>query len=94
MLTVHSREYMAYMKSEAWARVRAERYEIDGGKCVMCGRPVSGKDWECHHLHYKRLGRENVITDVCTLCHSCHKKIHNYYDRIGGIQSSKHTQRR
>ena len=93
MLAVHSKEYNAYMLSPAWADKRRERWEIDGGKCVMCGRPVSGDDWQCHHLHYRTLGHENALTDLCTLCRGCHKKIHNYYDRIGGIQSSRHIQR-
>ena len=82
MLTEHSKEYNAYMGSPAWAAKRRERWEIDGGKCVMCGRPVEGRDWECHHITYKRLGREDVLADICTLCHDCHMKIHNYYDRI------------
>jgi len=94
MLTVHSREYEAYIKSPAWEAVRRQRLQIDGGKCVMCGRPVgAGVEWNTHHLHYRNLGHEDVIKDVCTLCRDCHEKIHNYYDRIGGIQSSRHTQR-
>ena len=81
------------MRSAEWAAKRRERWKIDGGRCVMCKRPVSGGEWECHHLHYRTLGRENVITDICTLCKDCHEKIHNYYDRIGGLQSSKRIQK-
>lgn len=94
MLAVHSPEYEAYIRSPAWAEVRRRRLQIDGGLCVMCKRPVGGAvEWNTHHLHYRTLGHEDVITDVCTLCKDCHDKIHNYYDRIGGIQSSRRTQR-
>ncbi|MBQ6531367.1 MAG: HNH endonuclease [Solobacterium sp.] len=56
--------------------------EIDGYKCVMCGRHISHcRTMQVHHITYARLGNENVLTDLCTLCGSCHKKIHNYYNR-------------
>ena len=82
MLAVHSQEYEAYIKSPAWADKRRERWKIDNKRCVMCGRPVSDREWECHHITYKRLGREDVLRDICTLCRDCHTKIHNYYDRV------------
>ena len=27
---------------------------------------------------------KNVMKDLCTVCGSCHKKLHNYYDRERG----------
>ena len=94
MLTVHSPEYEAYIASPAWAEVKRRRLLIDGGLCVMCKRPVgNGLKWETHHLHYRNLGHEDVIKDVCTLCVDCHDKIHNYYDRIGGLKQSTPIQR-
>lgn len=48
----------------------------------MCGGPLDKiKSVQVHHITYKNLGNENVLTDLCTLCGSCHKKIHNYYNR-------------
>lgn len=83
MRKVYSPEYEAYIRSPEWAEVKRRRLLIDGGKCCMCHTPVGdGVKWETHHLHYKTLGHENVLTDVCTLCVDCHKLIHNYYDRI------------
>ena len=86
MIRPHSREYQEYMRSEEWQRKRKERWKIDGLCCVMCGKelryPEGGEGWESHHLHYKTLGHENPITDLCTLCTNCHKMIHSYYDRI------------
>lgn len=81
LASFHSEEYNRYLRSPAWAAKRRERWEIDDGQCVMCGRPVEGMEAECHHITYKRLGHEDVLADICTLCRDCHKKIHNYYDR-------------
>ena len=90
MLTVHSYEYDNYIGSPAWNSKRMQRLQIDGGRCVMCGCVVgNGVAWETHHIHYKNLGHEDVMTDICTLCVDCHKKIHNYYDRRGGFSFNK-----
>ena len=77
----HSKEYDQYMKSEAWRTKKQERINIDGG-CVMCHRPISRiRSLQVHHITYARLGNENVLSDLCTLCGSCHQKIHAYYNR-------------
>ena len=76
--------YRKYMQSEAWQAKKQQRLEIDGYKCVMCGKPLSkckSMPLQCHHITYARLGHENVHTDLVTLCGSCHRKIHNYYQR-------------
>lgn len=58
----HSAEYERYMRSEAWERKRSERLELDGNRCVMCGRPNGlQKDGatpilQVHHIHYRNLG--------------------------------------
>lgn len=76
-----SKEYKQYMKSDEWEQKRQERIAIDKG-CVMCGRPIEKiKSVQVHHVTYKNLGNEDVLTDICTLCGSCHRKIHNFYNR-------------
>jgi 5-methylcytosine-specific restriction endonuclease McrA len=70
------------MKSPEWEAKKNQRIEIDNS-CVMCGRPLDKiRSVQVHHITYARLGNEDVYTDLCTLCGSCHKKIHNYYNRI------------
>ena len=88
MRTEHSREYLTYVKTDAWQKKRLERLRIDGGRCCMCGKRVGAGDWETHHLHYRSLGHEDVMKDICTLCDNCHKLIHRYYDRPGGLQTA------
>lgn len=74
--------YKNYMQSEQWQQKKAERIDIDKG-CVMCLRPLDKiRSVQVHHISYRNLGHEDVLADLVTLCGSCHKKIHNYYNRI------------
>lgn len=77
-MKVYSNEYLNYINSDMWRRTRQQRIDLDGGHCVMCGAyyPL-----EVHHIHYRNLGRENIVKDLVTVCEECHKKIHNLYDR-------------
>lgn len=76
-----TQEYKDYMRSNEWKVKKRERIAIDQG-CVMCGRPLDKiRSIQVHHITYQRLGNENVLTDLCTLCGSCHKKLHNFYNR-------------
>ncbi|WP_418417549.1 HNH endonuclease [Blautia sp.] len=49
----------------------------------MCGRPESKckNGLQMHHITYERLGHENALTDLVSLCPACHVKIHKYYGR-------------
>ena len=78
---MQTQEYKDYMHSNEWKAKKRERIAIDQG-CVMCGRPLDKiKSIQVHNITYQRLGNENVLTDLCTLCGSCHKKLHNFYNR-------------
>lgn len=77
---MQTQQYKDYMRSDEWEAKKQERIAIDGS-CVMCGKPISRiRSVQVHHVTYARLGK-NVLTDLCTLCGSCHKKIHAYYNR-------------
>ena len=81
------------MKSAEWEQKRQERIEIDKG-CVMCGRPLNRiKKIQVHHVSYRNLGNEDVMNDLCTLCGSCHRKIHSYYNRVRGSEVKSQEQR-
>lgn len=73
--------YERYIRSPAWQKKRRQRMAIDR-QCVMCHKPLwLIEDVQIHHIHYKNLGNEDVMNDICTLCGECHIKIHNYYNR-------------
>ena len=82
----HTKEYDRYIRSEEWAKKRAERLELDDNCCVMCGRKNGlQKDGntpilQVHHIKYSNLGAE-PMEDLVSLCAGCHMKIHKYYQR-------------
>lgn len=80
---MRSVEYNQYITSTAWEAKKEERKKVDGYRCVCCGRSEehTRRGLQVHHITYERLGHENVYTDLCTVCGSCHKKIHAYYNR-------------
>lgn len=78
----HSKQYEEYLKSDEWEQKKEQRMKVDNYSCVMCGRNREHcRTLQVHHISYKRLGHENIFTDLCTVCGSCHKKLHNYYNR-------------
>lgn len=79
---MQSEFYRKYIRSPDWQAKTDERMEIDNYSCVMCGRSKEHcRTLQVHHIHYRTLGRENPLTDLCTVCGSCHKKLHRYYNR-------------
>lgn len=67
-------EYTAYIKSKTWDKKRTERLIYDNFQCQLCG---NRNNIQVHHLVYpahKNFGTE-PITDLITVCESCHKLI-------------------
>ena len=68
-----TQEYIDYLKSDTWQRLRSKRLAIDGYKCQRCGRPF---DLQVHHLAYPlELGTEDPYRDLITLCDTCHELV-------------------
>jgi len=69
------RNYITYLKSDAWRKKREQRLDINrrlwGGFCEVCGEK---KATECHHTTYQNLGCEWLF-DIAVVCRSCHKKL-------------------
>lgn len=70
-------EYVEYLKSDTWQRLRSKRLAIDEYRCQRCGTPYGVL--QVHHLAYPAvLGTEDPYTDLITLCSTCHELIeHN-----------------
>lgn len=68
-----TQEYVTYLQSETWQRLRSQRLKIDNYKCQRCGRPF---DLQVHHLYYPAdLGTEDPYRDLITLCDTCHELV-------------------
>ena len=74
----HSPEYKAYLLTPTWGDKRNQRLKIDGHQCRGCG---ATENLEVHHIHYDRLGKEDVERDLTTFCKRCHTAIHSSMKR-------------
>lgn len=77
-----SKEYDNYLKSAEWKKKATNRKQIDDYTCQLCG--TRGGLLDVHHFTYYKVGREDVYTDLVTLCPRCHKAIHGMMNRITG----------
>lgn len=58
--------------TENWDEIRRACYKRDGHRCVMCG--IKGK-LSAHHVVPVRISHNNSLSNLVSLCSSCHKKI-------------------
>jgi hypothetical protein len=77
--------YRQYIASDAWKTKRRERLELDGHECTNCDATTY---LEVHHLTYERLGNE-LMSDLQTLCQTCHARLHGQGPRVLPIVGSK-----
>ena len=73
-------KYEQYLQSDIWKIRRDNVLARDRYECQMCGRT---NRLHVHHIVYKNLGNE-PLSDLVTLCSSCHKKVHNYHGKNAG----------
>ena len=66
-------DYKAYLQSEHWQNVRMQALKRDGLVCQLCG---SGINSRVHHVSYDRVGSDEEVKDLVTLCEECHSKVH------------------
>lgn len=72
-MTTRQLEYLDYLKSEHWARLRDEVLRRDGYKCTRC--PARHR-LQAHHKIYRPKWEDSVADDLITLCRSCHEREH------------------
>lgn len=70
---MNSKEYRAYLESDAWKRLRALAIERAGGRCQLCN--VAAPTLHVHHRTYERLGHE-LLDDLTVLCPADHRRYH------------------
>jgi hypothetical protein len=63
--------YVKYINSAEW-REKSRIWRMEEGKCELCG---STDRLQCHHKHYRTLGKEKR-SDIQVVCYKCHCKLH------------------
>jgi len=66
--------YYQYIKSTEWKDKKKSLSGIGGRRCWICNK----KKVEAHHATYKRLGNENIHTDLYFLCRQHHQEVHDF----------------
>lgn len=72
-LAKYRQRYRRYIQSAKWKTKREEAFTFHGRKCSQCG---TSEELQCHHTNYKRLGNEDVATDIEIMCQTCHEIHH------------------
>ncbi len=70
--------YVEYLKSPRWLKLRRARIKKDKGRCQGC----NGKqELNVHHKTYERFGHE-LLDDLITWCIRCHNDWHYFKRQI------------
>ncbi len=64
------------LRGKPWDRLRRFVHARDKGECRECGRKVSFRKFNCHHVLEVSQGGTNHPTNLVTLCRACHEKKH------------------
>lgn len=61
-----------------WNTIRKTAYKRDSWRCQICGKPA-GHKLQCHHIVPRRYGGSDELSNLATVCISCHKKHERRY---------------
>lgn len=78
-------DYRQYLQSDEWKEKRRQREIFDNFTCALCHRKITTPI--CHHMSYERLGHENIVEDIITLCWACHERFHSNWGKMSEIDS-------
>lgn len=76
--------YREHLQSPHWAGIRTRRLALDDEQCAGCGATES---LQVHHLTYERMGAE-LLSDLVTLCASCHDQV-TVISRMMGFKNQR-----
>lgn len=60
-------------------------FERDRWRCRWCGR-TNALQYDAHHIEYRRSSKDDVLSNLITLCRHCHDFVHS------GRVSKRHAQ--
>ena len=61
---------------------RRQVLDRDDYTCQLCG---SRQPLHIHHIHYRSQGGTHELANLLTLCHCCHRHIHDRGMRVGTL---------
>ena len=67
-------------RGENWNEMRNKCYERDNSTCRKCG---SKQRLAAHHIIPYIKSKDNSLTNLITLCNSCHTTMENKFRRFG-----------
>jgi hypothetical protein len=78
-------QYHEYLMSPEWKHKRNIRLGIDNHICQYCGSSLHLREDNTttpnvHHYHYDTLTKEDIVTDLVSLCNRCHDFLHSNYE--------------
>jgi len=76
-------EYEEYLDSPEWKKKRLATIKRDSNCCQQCGSRFPINELEVHHIHYKRLRKEQP-EDLITLCEFHHELLHEFHGEKAG----------
>lgn len=85
-------KYLEYLQSNEWKNIAKKRMSIDKYACQCCGcKGTANNPLEIHHLSYRAIfhEEERIQEDLVTLCHVCHKGIHNVMNRVTDVKTGR-----
>ena len=66
--------YRTGYQDPEYRRNRRQAWERDGGRCTVCGAPVSLDDCETHHVRPLSRGGGDEAANLRTVHHDCHPR--------------------
>lgn len=66
--------YAAYLETDTWKEIRATVIARDSFRCRVCNSP---SDLRVHHRAYPKTYGTEPLSDLITLCESCHELFHH-----------------
>ena len=73
--SAHARGCDLGLEQKKWREARIQVLNRDGNRCRNCG---STENLHVHHIQWKRDGGEDKLSNLITLCRSCHQKEHPF----------------
>jgi len=74
---------------------RKRVFERDGYQCCNCGVETDADELHAHHIVPRMVGGTDRLSNLATLCETCHRNVHSsrkrsHVDRVnGGIQNAQ-----